>query len=171
MTTNKTDATTTPQLGTYEIDTDNSSVTFKVRHLFGLASVRGTFTIRAGTVNVAEPVSDSGVLVEIDTASFHTGTEQRDGNVRSARFLDVDRYPVMTFTSGRLDGSTLEGTLTVRGITRPVSLIIDELAVQPGEFTARATSRIDRTEFGVTAQRGIVGRYLGVVLEIRCVRV
>lgn len=170
MTTNRTDTTTTPQLGHYEIDTGSSTVTFTIRHLFGLAAVRGAFTIRTGTVDVAEPVTDSRVQVDIDTASFHTGNEQRDSNIRSARFLDADRYPVMTFTSGRLHGSVLEGTLTVRDVTRPVSLAIEEPAVQPGAFTARATTRIDRTEFGVTAQRGIAGRYLDVALEIQCVR-
>lgn len=109
--------------------------------------------------------------IDIDTASFHTGNEQRDNTVRSARFLDADRHPVMTFTSGPLHGSTLEGTLTVREVTRPVTLTIEEPAVRPGAFTARATTRIDRTEFGVTAQRGIAGRYLDVTLEIQCVRV
>lgn len=171
MTTNQVDATTTPQLGRYEIDTDHSTVTFKTRHLFGLAPVHGTFAIQAGTVDVAEPLSDSSVHVDIDAASFHTGTGQRDDNVRSARFLDTDRYPVMTFTSGRLHSSTLDGTLAVRDVTRPVSLAIEQSAVQPGSFTARATTRIDRTEFGVTAQRGIAARYLDVSLEIRCVRV
>lgn len=170
MTTRQAHAMTTPAPGRYEI-AGGSTVTFTTRHLFGLASVRGTFTIRSSTVEVAEPVGDSRVRVAIDTASFHTGNGRRDANVRSARFLDTDRYPVMTFEAGRLRGSTVEGTLTVRDVTRPVVLTLDEPAIQSRSFTARARTRIDRTEFGVTAQRGLVGRYLDVHMEVRCVRV
>ena len=78
----------------------------------------------------------------------------------------------MIFTSGRLDvqGQVLTGTLTVAGITRPVSLAIVHYAPSAGSFTARATARIDRTEYGVTAIRGLAGRYLDICVEARCVR-
>lgn len=170
MTTNQADLITRPRLGRYEIDTNGSGVAFKTRHLFGLASARGTFAIRSGTVNVAEPLAESTVQVEIATASFHTGSVSRDRDVRSAHFLDADRYPVMTFTSGGVQGSTLEGTLTVRDVARPVSLTFEQPDVAAGSFTARATTRIDRTEFGVTAKPRLAGQYLDVSLEIRCVR-
>jgi len=161
---------TTPQLGRYEIDTSCSTVTFRTRHLFGLAPVRGTFAIQTGTIDIAEPLTDSGIRAEIDTASFHTGNGQRDSSVRSARFLDADQYPVMTFISERTNGSTLTGTLTVRDVTRPVSLSVEWPVFSPGSFTVRATTRIDRTDFGVTAARGLAGRYLDLSLEIQCVR-
>jgi hypothetical protein len=82
-----------PRPGRYEIDTSCSAVTFRTRHLFGLAPVRGSFAIRAGTVDVAEPLADSGVHVQIDPASFRTKNGQRDNAVRSERLLDTDRYP------------------------------------------------------------------------------
>lgn len=157
-------------MGGYEIDTGTSTVTFRIRHLFGLAVAHGTFAIRAGTVDVVEPADSSRVDVDIDTASFHTGNEQRDTNIRSARFLDADKYPTMTFTSGRLNGSTLDGSLTVAGVARPVRLTIEQLVVEPSSFTVRAKTRLDRTAFGVSALRGIVGRHLDVTLEIRCAR-
>ncbi|GAA2079806.1 YceI family protein [Actinomadura alba] len=169
MRTNRDHAETAPRLGRYEVDAGHSTVTFRTRHLYGLAPVRGTFAIRTGTIDITEPLADSGVHVEIETASFHTGNRQRDAQVRSARFLDAGRYPVMTFVSGRLDGSTLTGTLTVRDVARPVSLSIESSVVAPRSFTLRATTRIDRTEFGVTASRGLTGRYLDVSLEVRCV--
>ena len=62
-----------PRPGRYEIDTSCSAVTFRTRHLFGLAPVRGSFTIRAGTIDVAEPLADSSIHVHVDPASFRTG--------------------------------------------------------------------------------------------------
>jgi polyisoprenoid-binding protein YceI len=163
-------ARTAPQPGRYEIDTSRSAVTFRTRHLFGLASARGSFAIRTGTIDVAEPPAGSSVYAEIETASFATGNEQRDASVRSARLLDATRHPVITFASERTDGPTLTGTLTVRDAARPVSLLIGQSAVEPGSFTVRATARIDRTEFGVTAYRGLAGRYLDMMVEVLCVR-
>ena len=90
--------------------------------------------------------------------------------MRSARLLDARRHPVITFRSGHMDGQALTGTLTVRGLTRPVSLSVGQSAVTPGSFTARATTRIDRAEFGVTAYRGLAGRYLDMTVEVQCVR-
>ena len=98
-----------PRPGRYEIDISSSTVTFRTRHLFGLAPVRGRFAIRAGTIDVAEPLADSGVHVHIDPASFRTGNGQRDSTVRSERLLDADRYPVITFRAEALDGPALTG--------------------------------------------------------------
>ena len=79
----------------------------------------------------------------------------------------------MTFTSQRLDHSngrwTLTGTLTVRDVARPVSLAIEQSTVQPGtpnSFVVYASMRIDRTDFGLTAARGMAGRHLDVSLRI-----
>jgi len=170
MTTQQDHAATTPQLGRYEIDAGHSAVTFRTRHLFGLAPVRGRFAIRGGTVDIAEPLAASAVHAEIGAASFHTRNPQRDASVRSARLLDVARHPVITFTSERIDSPEVVGALTVRGVTRPVTLSIEASAVSPRTFTVRATTRIDRAEFGVTAYRGLAGRYLDISLEVQCVR-
>jgi polyisoprenoid-binding protein YceI len=163
-------AEATPQLGRYQIDPGGSSVTFRTRHLFGLAPVRGSFAVRAGTVDVSEPLTGSRIYAEIEAGSFHTGNRQRDAQVRSARFLAADEYPVLAFSSTGLDGQVLAGTLTVREVTRPVSVLIEVADVSPRSFTARATVRIDRYDFGVTASRGLAGRYLDVAVEVRCVR-
>jgi polyisoprenoid-binding protein YceI len=160
-----------PQLGRYKIDTATSTVWFRTRHLFGLAPVRGTFGVRAGTVDIHEPLSDSLIVAEIDAASFRTRNRQRDRNVRSASFLDAGRYPVLTFRSQRLDGQSLAGVLTVRDVDRPVTLAVEPPVMARGTFTIRATTRIDRFDFGVTASRGLAGRYLDLALKIRCVRI
>lgn len=163
---------TTPHLGHYDIDPGQSAVTFRTRHLFGLAPVHGTFAIKAGTVDIAEPVTASGINAEIETASFRTRNGQRDRRVLSPRFLDSRRYPVLTFRSGPVDAESqvVDGTLTVRDVARPVRLSMVRCAVSGRSFNAQATTRIDRTEFGITAARGLAGRYLDVTVEVQCVR-
>jgi polyisoprenoid-binding protein YceI len=161
-----------PQLGRYDIDTSQSAVTFTTRHLFGLGPVTGTFGFRTGYVAVAEPATESAAYAEIETASFRTGNGQRDHAVVSPRFLDARTHPVMVVRLSRLDPGSrgFAGTLTVREVTRPVSLTIAECAADGRSFTARAAARIDRTEFGVTASRGLAARYLQLTVEVRCVR-
>jgi polyisoprenoid-binding protein YceI len=160
----------TPRIGRYEIDPGQSAVRFRTRHLFGLAPVRGRFAIRSGTVGVAEPLGGSVIRADIDVASFRTRNRLRDRAVRSSRFLDAARHPVVTFSAERFSGPTIAGTLTVCGVTKPVTLATGEISVSPDAFTARATTRIDRTEFGVTASRGLAGRYLDLTIEVQCVR-
>jgi polyisoprenoid-binding protein YceI len=163
---------TAPQPGHYDIDPARSRVTFATRHLFGLGPVKGSFAIRGGTADVAEPIAASAFYVEIETASFRTGNRERDRSVLSARFLDPDGHPVMIFRSDRIEAGdqVLTGTLTVRGTTRPVTLAVISCEVSRGSFTARATTRIDRTEFGITAARGLAARYLDLTVEVQCTR-
>jgi polyisoprenoid-binding protein YceI len=186
---NHTTAPTTPRPGRYAVDPARSSLSFRTRHLFGLLPVRGTFAVRGGTVEVAEPFTASRVRAEVDADSFRTGNSGRDTAVRSARFLDTGRHPLITFTaenvgtaaltsplnaeSTRSDGArpaTVDGTLTACGVTQPLTLAIGHAEVLADAFTVRARTRIDRTAFGVTASRGLAGRHLDVTLEIRCVR-
>lgn len=159
-----------PLAGRYVIDTKRSSITFKTRHFFGLGAVHGTFSLRGGQIRVTDPVLNSSVEAEIDATSFDTGSNSRDTTVRSARYLDTDRHPTMTFTSISLKGAgsdwTLMGTLTVHGITRPVELDIQEVRTGPDGIKARATTRVDRTDFEITAQKGMTGRYLDLTLEV-----
>jgi polyisoprenoid-binding protein YceI len=181
MTTEPAVIVTAPQPGHYDIDPDRSRVTFATRHLFGLGRVRGSFGIRGGTADVADPVAASAIYAEIETASFRTKSRQRDHAVLSPRFLDPAGHPVMTFRSDRIEPSggstgvgqhvqTLTGTLTVRGTARPVTLTVNRCEVSRGSFTVRATARIDRTEFGITAARGLAARYLDLTVEAQCTR-
>jgi len=161
-----------PRLGHYGIDGTESTVSFATRHLFGLAPVRGVLALRGGTVDITAPLATSMIHAEIETASFRTRNSMRDGSVRAPRFLDQDRYPVMTFVGDHVDVEhrLVTGVLTVRDVSRPLRLSIVDLTVAPQSFAATATSRIDRTEFGVTAARGLAARYLELTVEVRCVR-
>jgi polyisoprenoid-binding protein YceI len=161
-----------PPLGHYDIDASRSVITFSTRHLFGLGPVRGSFSIRSGSLHIAESLAESAIRAEIDTASFRTGNPLRDRRVRSAGFLDARHFDVISFTDGRLgaDGTSITGTLTVRNQARPVTLSLGAVEVDGQSFTASATTRIDRMEFGVTASPGLAGRYLDLSLQVRCVQ-
>ena len=155
--------------GRYVIDPASSAVTFRTRHMFGLGRVRGTFAIRGGAVEITGEPGEARCYAEIDAASFRTGNPQRDASVRSARLLDTDHHPVITFEAQRLDGTGLDGQLTVRGVIQPAAVAVELTGAAPGGFTARGTVNVDRTAFGVTAYRGLAARLLDLIVEIRCV--
>jgi polyisoprenoid-binding protein YceI len=128
-------ATTPLSVGTWAIDPAHSSIDFSVRHLM-VSKVRGQFENFSGTITVA-PDGTPSVSAEIDVTSLNTGNEQRDGHVKSADFFDVEHYPVATFasTSVRPNGAAylLNGILTIKGVTRPVSLDLEFNGVSPGQ--------------------------------------
>jgi len=151
-------ATELPGPGTWVIDVSHSSVEFVARHLM-VSKVRGGFRAFTGSVVVAEPVTDSTVEVTIEAASFDSGDENRDGHVRGEDFLDVERFPQLTFKGGapRRSGSewVLPGELTIRDATRPVELAVEALGVIADPWgnekaVFSATTEIDREDFGIT---------------------
>jgi polyisoprenoid-binding protein YceI len=147
-----------PAPGTYQLDPAHTDVGFQARHLM-VSKVRGRFTDHSGTVVIDEDPTQSSVEVEIRTASVDTKDVGRDEHLRSADFLDVEQYPTMTFrsTSVRPAGSrwVVDGELTIRGVTRPVSLDVkfEGAARNPWGTAAlgfSADAEIDREEFGLT---------------------
>jgi polyisoprenoid-binding protein YceI len=118
-------------MNTYTIDKTHSEVTFQVRHL--VTKVRGRFTDFAGAIQFdpAHP-DESSVTFSIDTASIDTGTPDRDTHLRSDDFFSVETHPKMTFTSSRVttkgaDQFDVEGTLTIRGTVKTVTLPVTYL--------------------------------------------
>jgi polyisoprenoid-binding protein YceI len=114
-----------PVPGTYAIDASHSAVEFVVRHL-GLSKVRGGFGAFDGVVEIADRPEESRVRVDVALASLDTREPNRDEHLRASDFFDVPNHPTMSFRSTRITGSgtdwTLEGDLTLRGVTNPVSL-------------------------------------------------
>jgi polyisoprenoid-binding protein YceI len=174
MTTMTSHAVTIPATGEYRIDPARTTVTFATRHVLGLAPVRGTFPLRGGHIRVAEPLEDSTVRATIDAAGFYSGTAARDATVTSATYLDAARHPDIVFASTALgrdaDGWVLAGTLTVRGVTRPVPVRVHELSTVGSVLRVRASARVDRHEFGITAGRGITGRRITLTLDVFAAR-
>jgi polyisoprenoid-binding protein YceI len=114
-----------PPAGKYELDLAHTAVEFVARHI--LTKVRGRFTDFSGWIEIADNPEESSAEVEIKTASIQTNTEQRDQHLKSDDFLNVEKWPVMTFRSTAVrhtDGANfeLDGDLTIRDVTRPVTL-------------------------------------------------
>ncbi len=114
-----------PVAGTYAIDTSHSAVEFVVRHL-GITKLRGRFSAFEGVVEIADRPEESTVSVDVDLASIDTREAKRDEHLRANDFFDVANHPTMSFRSIRVGGSatswTVAGDLTLRGVTKPVTL-------------------------------------------------
>ena len=175
---------TVPEAGSYEIDTSHSVVEFQVRHL-GLAKVRGRFNDFSGAIEIADEPLASRVDVTIDAASIDTRDEDRDNHLRSDDFLDVENHPTLEFhsTEVTLDGerATVRGDLTVRGVTKPVTLDLEfeGAAVDPWgnkRLGCSATTEVNRESFGLTWNQALetggwlVGKTVRIDLSVEAVK-
>jgi polyisoprenoid-binding protein YceI len=159
-----------PVAGAYRIDVAASTISFTTKHMLGLGTVRGTFALRDGHVEVADPVGDSSVRATVAAGSVDTGHAMRDGTVRSATYLDAERHPYFVFASTGLEqvdgGWVLRGTLTVRGVSRSIDVDVVDVRVVGSGVRVVATAVVDRYAFGITAMPGLTGRRLSLRLEL-----
>jgi polyisoprenoid-binding protein YceI len=138
-----------PPAGRWELDPGHSSAEFIARHV--LTKARGRFWTLSGTIDLAERPEDSRVEVEIDAASIATGVQQRDDHLRSPDFLDVERFPKITFNSTAVrprEGGRFElvGDLTIKDITNEVVLDAEFLGWQQDPFGNTVASFSAKTE-------------------------
>lgn len=142
----------------YALDPAHTTVEFVVRHLM-ITKVRGRFTAFDGQVELA-PGSDlpASIQASINAASIDTREEQRDAHLRSADFFDVEKYPELSFESTRIDGTpddfTIDGRLTIHGVTRDVTLT--------GSFEGRVTDPWGGVRVGYTANGKINRKDFGL---------
>ena len=170
-------------VGTWDIDASHSTVGFSVRHMM-VSKVRGYFRDFSGEIVTAEDPARSTVTATIDLSSIDTRQEQRDAHIRSADFFDVDNHPQMTFrsTEVRADGAdwVVDGELTIKGNTRPVTLALELNGFGPDAYGGvragfSARTEINRNEFGVDIKMPmdgggvVVGDKISVELEIEAV--
>lgn len=143
----------------WNLDTSHTSIDFKVRHM-GIASVRGSLKVLSGSVETDEAGRPSKIEAVIDAASIATGEPQRDGHLRSADFLHAEQYPEIRFVSTQIEplgGNRyrIQGNLTIRDITKPVTLeaevsapIKDPWGMQ--RVAASASGQINRKDWNLT---------------------
>lgn len=159
-----------PVAGAYRLDAAASTISFTTKHMFGLGTVRGTFAVHDGHIDVADPVTGTSVRATVAAGSIDTGVEARDRTVRSATYLDAEHHPHFGFVSAGVERAggqwLLRGSLTVRGISRPVDLLVEEVRADGARLRVVATTVVDRYEFGITAMRGMTGRRLYLRLEV-----
>lgn len=164
-----------PASGRWQIDPGHTEVAFIGRH-FMLTKVRGRFTGVTGAITVAEDPGESTVEVTLDMASVESGSQARDDHLRSPDFFDVTRHPAAAF-AGRAAGwqgtrGQLTGNLTIRGITRPLTLqaeylghVADPWGGQRAIFTAQGT--LNREDWDLTWNMPLDGGGLLVSKDIR----
>jgi polyisoprenoid-binding protein YceI len=178
-----------PATSIWTIDAAHTLVEFSAKHMM-ITTVKGRFGAVKGTItaDLRNP-DNSHVEAEIDAASLDTRTEQRDQHLKSADFLNVEQYPTITFKSTRVQGAyaregdefKVTGDLTIRGMTRPVTLdcTFDGTNKDPwgGERAGfSASTKIDRREWGLTWNQALetggilVGNDIKISLEVQAVR-
>jgi polyisoprenoid-binding protein YceI len=153
---------TAPSIGsktTWKLDPSHTLVEFSAKHLM-ITTVKGRITDVEGVIHADDKdIKQSSVEATLKAASLDTRTEQRDNHLRSADFLEVEKYPEIKFRSTRIEGDKQEfkltGDLTIRGVTKPVTLDVtfEGQTKDPwgGERIGfSASGKIDRRDFGLT---------------------
>jgi polyisoprenoid-binding protein YceI len=164
------DETSTSIRSVWVADPMHTQVEFAAKHL-GMMTVRGHFA-DVTVVGAIDPVQPAATQIEvtIQTASIRTHNEQRDNDLRASNFLEVDKYPTMTFKSTTVehvggDRYTLTGDLTIKGTTHPVTIAL----VRYGEFndprmghriSYGGETQISRKDFGMTFNAMLDGKWI-----------
>src|SRR6266699_2131327 len=168
-------------MGNWQLDPYHTQVEFSTKHL-GMMTVRGYFDEVSTTADIdPDHPETASVEATISTASIRTNNGVRDNDLRSSNFLEVDKYPVITFTSTSVepagpDRYTLTGDLTIKDTTRPVSLQVTKYGEfnDPGMMGHRiaygATTKINRKDFGLSFSmvldgKLVVGEEIQIMIE------
>lgn len=171
---------------TYQIDPAHSSAHFSVRHMM-ISNVRGEFTKMSGKVVWdAENPANSSIENSIDASSINTRDAQRDGHLKSADFLDVEKYPSIEFRSTKVESNDGEirvtGDLTIHGVTKSVVLDVEDATPETKDpwgnvrIGASATTKIRRKDFGLTWNAALetggvlVGEEVKISIEVEALR-
>jgi polyisoprenoid-binding protein YceI len=172
---------------TWNIDPAHSVAEFKVKHMM-IANVKGQFSKLSGTLFLDEAnLANSRVEVSIEAASIHTRDDQRDAHLKSADFLDVEKFPTLTFKSKGIsivrDGElSVEGDLTIRGVTRKVHFAVEGPTPPTKDpwgntrVAISASTKINRKDFGLTWNAALetggilVGDEVTITLDVEFVK-
>ncbi len=171
---------------TYQIDSSHSAANFSVKHMM-VTNVSGKFASVKGTVTFDEKnLPKSAIEATIDVATVNTNDAKRDGHLKTPDFFDAAQYPTMTFKSSKFykAGDTLkvDGSLTLHGVTKPVTLTVTELSPEvkhPMGGIVRgaiAQTKINRKDFGLTWNKALeaggvmVSEEVNVTLEVELTR-
>ncbi len=174
-------------MASYQIDPQHAGAHFKVRHMM-ISNVKGEFSHVTGSVEF-DPSNPAACQVEasIDAATVSTREPDRDKHLKSADFLNVNRYPAITFRSTKVvsagkDAYEVAGELTIRGVTCEVTLHVDSVTPEIKDSDgllrrgASAATRIERKDFGLTwnavLESGgfVVGDEVEITIDVELVR-
>jgi len=178
-----------PAAGTktaWKLDPSHTIAEFSAKHLM-ITTVKGRITDIEGTIYSDEKdLKNSSVEATLKAVSLDTRTDQRDQHLRSADFLDVEKFPEIRFRSTRIQGDKqsfkLTGDLTIRDVTKPITLDVEFEGQTKDPWGGErvgfsATGKIDRREFGLTWNQAleaggvVVGNDIKISLEVEAVKV
>ncbi len=172
---------------TWNIDPVHATAQFKVKHMM-ISNVKGEFTTITGKLELnGADINKSRMEASIDAATINTREAQRDAHLKSADFLDVEKFPVLTFKSSRisktgLDELSVEGDLSIRGVTRNVVFDVEGPSApikDPWGNTRigiSAKTTINRKDFGLTWNAAletggiVVGEEVHITLDVEFVK-
>jgi polyisoprenoid-binding protein YceI len=168
------------QSDSWKIDPEHTSAQFAVRHL-GVSTVRGAFTKVSGSATYdSEHPGNTTLEATIDAASVDTRVSDRDHELRGPNFLDVEKYPTITFRSKAATGDKgklkITGDLTIHGVTKEVALDVDgptqDIKDPMGHrrMGATASVKINRKDFGVNGGGAMVGDELTITIDAELIR-
>ena len=156
--TSRTTVTAVPT-GTWKIDPGHSNVAFSVKHL-GIATVRGRFHEFEGTLEIGQDLGSARAYGTVKTASVFTNEEQRDADLRSENFFHAELHPELSFESTAIrpvdeDRFEIEGELTMRGVTRPITLTGEVQGTESDlwgneRVGLEVTGQLARSDWGMT---------------------
>lgn len=162
--------------GIYEIDPTHTNVLFGISHM-GFSTYYGRFNRVAGSLNFdAKTPETSRLAVTIDVASIDTNNEKLEGELKSAPWLDAEKFPTASFTSTKIEKLTattgkLTGDFTLHGVTKPVVLEVTfngtgiNPITQTEELGFSAKGSIKRSDFGITQYLPMVGDDVALTIE------
>ncbi len=171
---------------TWQIDPAHTNVEFTVRHMM-ISNVKGQFQKTTGTIttNGSDPASAT-IDATIDASSVDTRVERRDNHLKSPDFLDVAKYPTITFKSTKVEADgpgkfKVTGDLTLHGVTKPVVLDVESsgapVKVMGGLHAgASATTKIKRSDFGLTWNKAletggvVVGDEVAISIDVEAIK-
>jgi polyisoprenoid-binding protein YceI len=169
------------QTTTWQVDPAHTNSQFAVRHL-GISTVRGQFTKTTGQIQLDEKdVTKSQVEVAVDTTTLDTRVTGRDNDVKGPNYLDVEKFPTMSFKSTRVASAgegklRLTGDLTLHGVTKEVTFDVDgptAAITDPWKNLRRgasATTTINRHDFGINGGGAAVGDNVTITIDLEFIR-
>jgi polyisoprenoid-binding protein YceI len=174
-------------VSTWNLDPAHSVAEFKVKHMM-ISNVKGSFSGLSGVLKLDETdYTHSTVEVSIPVASLKTGDDQRDGHLKSADFLDAEKFPAITFKSTNIDSTggadyQVTGEFTVHGVTLPITLKVEDVS-EPSKdpwgnhrIGLSASTRVNRKDFGLTWNSALetggvlVGEEVTIALEVQFIK-
>lgn len=168
------------QAATYTMDPAHTYPQFDIRHL-DFSTLHGQFNQTRGTITMDREKGLGSVEATIDVNSLDTGNATRDKDLKSALFFDADKYPTMTYKSTKVlfegkDKATVEGNLTLHGVTQPVTLHVTRIHCGISPILKKdvcgfdAVGELKRSEFGMKAYLPVIPDNVRLIINTDAIK-